>query len=54
MKEYICKIASVDEVITKWNYEIKKQPFQIKIEMAVFRWFASNFNIVISIVIIDF
>lgn len=25
MKEYICKIASVDEVITKWNYEIKKQ-----------------------------
>lgn len=22
---YICKIASVDEVITKWNYEIKKQ-----------------------------
>lgn len=25
MKEYICKIASIDEVITKWNYEIKKQ-----------------------------
>lgn len=25
MKRYICKIASVDEVITKWNYEIKKQ-----------------------------
>ncbi len=25
MKEYICKIASVDEVIAKWNYEIKKQ-----------------------------
>lgn len=53
MKEYICKIASVDEVITKWNYEIKKQSFQTKIEMAVFCCFASNFNIVISIVIID-
>ena len=25
MKEYICKIASIDEVITKWNYEIRKQ-----------------------------
>ena len=25
MKKYICKIASIDEVITKWNYEIKKQ-----------------------------
>ena len=25
MKRYMCKIASVDEVITKWNYEIKKQ-----------------------------
>lgn len=36
MKEYICKIASVDEVITKWIYEIKKQSFQTKIEMAVF------------------
>lgn len=47
MKEYICKIASVDEVITKWNYEIKKQPFQCIKEMAVFCCFASNFNIVI-------
>ena len=25
MKEYICQIASIDEVITKWNYEIRKQ-----------------------------
>lgn len=25
MKEYICKIASIDEVITKWNYEIKNK-----------------------------
>lgn len=25
MKEYICKIASVDEMERKWNYEIKKQ-----------------------------
>lgn len=25
MKEYICKIASVDETERKWNYEIKKQ-----------------------------
>ena len=25
MKKYICTIASIDEVITKWNYEIKKQ-----------------------------
>lgn len=24
MKEYICKIASIDEVERKWNYEIKK------------------------------
>ena len=24
MKEYICKIATVDEIETKWNYEIKK------------------------------
>lgn len=25
MKKYICKIASIDEMETKWNYEIKKQ-----------------------------
>lgn len=25
MKEYICKIASVDETERKWNYEIRKQ-----------------------------
>lgn len=25
MKEYICKIASVDEMERKWNYEIRKQ-----------------------------
>lgn len=25
MKEYICKIASVDEMERKWNYEIKRQ-----------------------------
>lgn len=25
MKEYICQIASVDEMERKWNYEIKKQ-----------------------------
>lgn len=24
MKEYICKIASIDEMVIKWNYEIKK------------------------------
>ncbi len=24
MKEYICKIASIDEMETKWNYEIRK------------------------------
>lgn len=24
MKEYICKTATVDEMETKWNYEIKK------------------------------
>lgn len=24
MKEYICKIATIDEMETKWNYEIKK------------------------------
>lgn len=24
MKEYICKIASIDEMDKKWNYEIKK------------------------------
>lgn len=24
MKEYICKIAEIDEMETKWNYEIKK------------------------------
>lgn len=24
MKEYICKIASIDEMEAKWNYEIKK------------------------------
>ena len=24
MKEYICKIASIDEMECKWNYEIKK------------------------------
>ena len=24
MKNYICKIASVDEMKIKWNYEIKK------------------------------
>lgn len=24
MKEYICKIASIDEMERKWNYEIKK------------------------------
>lgn len=36
MKEYICKIASVDEVITKWIYEIKKQSFQIKLKWLFF------------------
>lgn len=25
MKEYVCKIASVDEVTAKWNREIKRQ-----------------------------
>lgn len=25
MKEYICQIASVDEMERKWNYEIRKQ-----------------------------
>ena len=25
MKEYICKIATIDEMEVKWNYEIKKQ-----------------------------
>lgn len=25
MKEYICKIASIDEVITKWNYLFKNK-----------------------------
>lgn len=25
MKEYICKIASIDEVERKWNYEIRRQ-----------------------------
>lgn len=30
MKEYICKIASIDEVITKWNYEIKKTKAETK------------------------
>lgn len=25
MKEYICKIASIDEVTAKWNHEIKRQ-----------------------------
>lgn len=24
MKDYICKIATIDEMETKWNYEIKK------------------------------
>lgn len=24
MKDYICKIATIDEMQTKWNYEIKK------------------------------
>lgn len=24
MKEYICKIATIDEMKTKWNYEIRK------------------------------
>lgn len=24
MNDYICKIASVDEMEAKWNYEIKK------------------------------
>ncbi|MCH5314455.1 MAG: GNAT family N-acetyltransferase [Eubacterium sp.] len=24
MKDYVCKIATVDEMETKWNYEIKK------------------------------
>ena len=30
MKEYICKIASVDEVIANWNYEIKKQKRRVE------------------------
>lgn len=25
MKEYICKIATIDEVERKWNYEIRRQ-----------------------------
>lgn len=25
MKEYICKIATIDEMKRKWNYEIRKQ-----------------------------
>lgn len=25
MKEYICKIAAIDEVERKWNYEIRRQ-----------------------------
>lgn len=25
MKEYICKIASIDELTAKWNHEIKRQ-----------------------------
>lgn len=24
MKEYICKIASIDDMEAKWNHEIKK------------------------------
>ena len=35
MKEYICKIASIDEVITKWNYEIRKQKRKQKIGFRV-------------------
>ena len=29
MKEYICKIASVDEVITKWNKKTKAETKEI-------------------------
>ena len=36
MKEYICKIASLDEIETKWNFEISNHKNNEDVEYTLF------------------